>query len=112
MFACSWLFRLFGHTTDVAQSRDRHAHPLRSGRGQRARRTSLDACSLRSEALTVTAAPSPDLGRENAYLRQRNAQLEEDVLALAAEAERLRQIVERLHGRTAARPPNPLGGGQ
>jgi hypothetical protein len=60
----------------------------------------------------VTAAPIPDLGRENAYLRQRNAQLEEDVLALAAEAERLRQIVERLHGRTAARPPNPLSGGQ
>lgn len=52
------------------------------------------------------------LERENAYLRQRNAQLQEDVTALAAEAERLRQIVERLHGRTAARPPNPLSAGQ
>lgn len=53
-----------------------------------------------------------DLARENAYLRQRNAQLEGDVVALQAEAERLRQIVERLHGRSAARPPNPLSGGQ
>lgn len=50
--------------------------------------------------------------RENEYLRQRNAQLQEDVTALTAEAERLRQIVERLHGRTRARAPNPLGGGQ
>jgi nitrogen-specific signal transduction histidine kinase len=52
------------------------------------------------------------LVRENAYLLQRNAQLQEDVTALAAEAERLRQIVERLHGRAAARPANPLSGGQ
>ena len=60
----------------------------------------------------VSAAPAPDLARENAYLRRRNAQLEEDVLALAAEAERLRQIVERLYGRTAASTRNPLSGGQ
>jgi hypothetical protein len=53
-----------------------------------------------------------DLARENAYLRQRNAQLQLDMTALGAEAERLRQIVERLHGRTALRPPNPLSGGQ
>lgn len=50
--------------------------------------------------------------RENAYLRQRNAQLQQDVVALSAEVERLRQIAERLHGRTPARAPNPLGGGQ
>jgi len=51
--------------------------------------------------------------RENTYLRQRNAQLQEDVVALSAEVERLRQIVERLHGRPpAARTPNPLSGGQ
>jgi ABC-type phosphate transport system auxiliary subunit len=53
-----------------------------------------------------------DLARENTYLRQRNAQLQDDVAALAAEAERLRQMVERLHGRTPSSRPNPLGGGQ
>lgn len=52
------------------------------------------------------------LARENAYLRQRNAQLQDDLTALSAEAERLKQIVDRLHGRTTARPPNPLSGGQ
>ena len=54
-----------------------------------------------------------ELTRENAYLHARNAQLQDDLAMLGAEAERLRQIVERLHGR--ARPtgaPNPLGGGQ
>lgn len=60
----------------------------------------------------MTAATSADPVRENAYLRQRNAQLEGDVVALQAEVERLRQIVERLHGRSAARAPNPLSGGQ
>lgn len=52
------------------------------------------------------------LARENAYLRQRVAQLQDDVTAITAEAERLRQIAERLHGRTPQRAPNPLGGGQ
>jgi hypothetical protein len=42
------------------------------------------------------------LARQNAYLKLRNSQLQSDVTALAAEAERLRQIVERLHGRTVA----------
>jgi len=60
----------------------------------------------------VTAPTPPDLARENSYLRQRNAQLEGDVVALQAEVERFRQIVERLHGRSAARAPNPLSGGQ
>ena len=54
----------------------------------------------------------PDLARENIYLRRRVAQLQDDVTAITAEAERLRQIVERMHGRTAQRPANPLGGGQ
>jgi hypothetical protein len=59
---------------------------------------------------TDASTPTPDerLARENAYLKQRNAQLQEDLTAVSAEAERLRQIVERLHGRTAAAP----GGGQ
>jgi len=58
-------------------------------------------------------APDQDrLTRENAYLLQRNAQLQDDLTAITAEAERLRQMVERLHGRTPSRPPNPLSGGQ
>lgn len=60
------------------------------------------------------SAPLTDehLTRENAYLLQRNAQLQEDLTAISAEAERLRQVVERLHGRTGLRTPNPLSGGQ
>lgn len=53
-----------------------------------------------------------DLARQNAYLMQRNAQLQDDVTALQAEVERLRQIADRLHGRPPATRPNPLGGGQ
>jgi hypothetical protein len=52
------------------------------------------------------------LTRENAYLRQRNAQLQQDMIAVTAEAQRLQQMVDRLHGRTAHIPANPLGGGQ
>jgi len=59
----------------------------------------------------MTSTP-PDVVRENAYLRLRNDQLQGDVTALTAEVERLRQIVERLHGRTPLKPPNPLSGGQ
>lgn len=60
----------------------------------------------------MTIAPPDDPVRENAYLRQRNQQLQSDVTALSAEVGRLRQIVERLHDRAPARPPNPLSGGQ
>jgi hypothetical protein len=67
-------------------------------------------------ALPIDAAATPDerLARENAYLKLRNAQLQDDVTALSAEAERLRQVVERLHGRTVtpAHTPTPLGSGQ
>ncbi len=55
---------------------------------------------------------SEQLRRESAYLLQRNAQLQDDVTALTAEVQRLRQIVERLHGRTPSAAPNPLSGGQ
>lgn len=60
------------------------------------------------------SAPSSedDLIRERAYLLQRNAQLQSDITALEAEIGRLRQAAERLQGRRAARPPNPLGSGQ
>lgn len=53
-----------------------------------------------------------DVERENAYLKSRNAQMAEDIVSLQAEARRLGEIVERLHGRKQARPPNPLSGGQ
>lgn len=57
-------------------------------------------------------APPPDLARENAYLKQRVAQLEGDVTDLSAENQRLREERERLHARRAATAPNPLGSGQ
>ena len=56
----------------------------------------------------LTASPE-DLQRENLYLRNRVAQLTDDVADLSAENQRLRQERERLHGRRAA---NPLGDGQ
>jgi len=52
------------------------------------------------------------LQRENTYLKARVAQLQSDVADLSAEVDRLRQERERLHGRRAARAPNPLGSGQ
>lgn len=57
-------------------------------------------------------APDERLTRENAYLRQRNTQLQEDLVAVTAEAGRLRQQTERLHGRIGLRPANALSGGQ
>jgi hypothetical protein len=61
---------------------------------------------------STTDTTAEGLGRENAYLRTRNAQLQSDVASLGAEVDRLRQIVERMHGRTPTHMPNPLGGGQ
>jgi hypothetical protein len=48
--------------------------------------------------------------QQNAYLKLRNAQLQADVTALAAEAERLRQVIERFHGRAVARQAPPENG--
>ena len=56
--------------------------------------------------------PSEELARENLYLKQRLAQAELDIADLSAEINRLREERERLHGRRAARAPNPLGSGQ
>jgi hypothetical protein len=53
-----------------------------------------------------------DLLRENAYLKQRNAQLQSDILDLSAEAERLRRLQDRLHGRAAIQNPDAPAGGQ
>lgn len=58
------------------------------------------------------AGAREDLERENAYLKLRVAQLTSDIADLSAEADRLRQERERLHGRQAARAANPLSGGQ
>jgi hypothetical protein len=55
---------------------------------------------------------SEELARENLYLKQRLAQAELDLADLSAEINRLREERERLHGRRAARAPNPLGSGQ
>jgi len=61
----------------------------------------------------VTTPRTPaEIERENAYLRTRLAQAETDIVDLNAELGRLREERERLHARRAARPPNPLGGGQ
>jgi hypothetical protein len=57
---------------------------------------------------TPPDAPDDRVTRENTYLRQRNAQLQEDLVSLGAETERLRQIVERLHGRAGSRTPDSL----
>ena len=55
---------------------------------------------------------SSEIERENSYLKQRVAQLQADLVDVSAEHVRLREDRERLHGRQAARSPNPLGGGQ
>ncbi|WP_068874542.1 MULTISPECIES: hypothetical protein [unclassified Phenylobacterium] len=61
----------------------------------------------------MSAGPTPEaLSRENAYLKARVAQLQSEAADLTAEVNRLRQERERLHGRRAARAPDPLGGGQ
>ncbi len=52
------------------------------------------------------------LERENAQLKQRIAQLQEDVTDLAAEAHRLRQRLEGMLSPRASPAPNPLSGGQ
>lgn len=105
------------------RSENNHGHALRSVHCRRAGRRRPAAC-LRSAGLEAngvtapapvdTASPDERLARENTYLKQRNAQLQEDVTALSAEVERLRQVVERLHGRnvTPSHTPNPLGSGQ
>jgi len=60
----------------------------------------------------MTQRTADQLETENTYLRRRLAQLEADIVDITAENNRLREERERLHGRRAARAPNPLGGGQ
>ena len=54
-------------------------------------------------------SPDERLTRESIYLRQRNAQLQDDITALGAEATRLRQIAERSRGRSAGVANDPVG---
>jgi hypothetical protein len=49
------------------------------------------------------------LMRENAYLKLRCAQLQEDVTSLSSQVTRMQQELERLHGARAART-DVLGG--
>jgi hypothetical protein len=53
-----------------------------------------------------------ELSRENAYLKQRNAQLQLDITDLSAEVERLRRIQDRLHDRAAKQTPDAPAGGR
>jgi hypothetical protein len=59
----------------------------------------------------VTDVEMQAMRRENAFLKLRNAQLQADMADLSAEAERLRQTLERSGLRRAGATPNPLGGG-
>ena len=52
----------------------------------------------------MTSISPEEVARQNEYLLRRKPQLEGDLVALSAEAERLRRMVERLFGRTAAPP--------
>ena len=54
-------------------------------------------------------AESSKLLRENAYLKLRCAQLQDDVTDLGSQVMRLRQELERLHGPRGPRPV-ALGG--
>ena len=62
----------------------------------------------------MTAEPTEleGLKRENKYLHDRNAQLQDDVTSLSAEGHRLRQELERIRGRAAIKRPDPLSSGQ
>lgn len=60
----------------------------------------------------MTESALAALTRENAYLKQRCAQLEADVTDLNAQANRLAQQLERAGERRPAARPNPLAGGQ
>ena len=52
-------------------------------------------------------AESRKLVRENDYLKQRCAQLQDDVTDLGSQVMRLRQELERLHGQRATRAESP-----
>jgi len=57
--------------------------------------------------MTVDDAESRKLLRENAYLKLRCAQLQDDVTDLGSQVMRMRQELERLHGVRATRADAP-----
>lgn len=52
------------------------------------------------------------LRRENTYLKQRIAQLEDDIVDLNSQVTRLQQQNQHFSARRVVRPPDPLAGGQ
>ena len=60
----------------------------------------------------MTDEDAQALRRENDYLKRRNAQLQDDVTSLGGQVLRLQQELERVSGRRAMSPPDPLSGGQ
>jgi hypothetical protein len=60
----------------------------------------------------MTDEDAQAMRRENDYLKLRNAQLQTDVTSLGGQVLRMQQEMERLSGRRAGRPPDPLSSGQ
>ena len=60
----------------------------------------------------MTDEEAQNLRRENAYLKARCAQLQDDVISTSSELERLRGRFENAMGRRGLSAPNPLNGGQ
>jgi predicted nucleic acid-binding Zn-ribbon protein len=60
----------------------------------------------------MTDEEAQALGRENDYLKRRNAQLQDDVTSLGGQVLRMQQELERLNGRRGLARPDPLSGGQ
>jgi hypothetical protein len=60
----------------------------------------------------VTPEEAEPLTRENAYLKLRCSQLQQDVTALSGQVTRLQQELERVASRRPTTRANPLSGGQ
>ena len=60
----------------------------------------------------MTEEDAERLRRENDYLKQRCAQMQDDVVSLGSEVVRLQQRLEAIAERRILRPPNPIAGGQ
>jgi hypothetical protein len=60
----------------------------------------------------MTDEDAQAMRRENAYLKNRNAQLQGDVTSLSGQVVRMQQELERLSGRHLGRSPDPLAAGQ
>jgi len=83
--------------------RDNYAH-VRFSASVRCDRLRASGKPVRGAVARMTTLSLEETARQNAYLKLRNAQLESDLRDVSAEAERLRQIVERLYGRAPRIP--------